>query len=645
MAISELSSFLESSCPRCYHHLWMLKSNLLLVGGSMKVSVALMMVIANGLLATAMMAEPMPLPAPGSVSAPWIERVFLTNNDISVEEAAHFRIVDDAEVGRALVVGPWLAGNWSARAEFDKDFLPENVNIAGLYRTVDLPHTSPVVRCECFDTLGKRLTNVSYYLPLSSQWKPFSLRFDKFPVGTHYVRFAFGLQTHALGNVWFAQLETQLAGEHPLSNLYEPELTRDSSPPQQRGTGFFRVEKYGKTWWLIDPDGLPYFSMATPAPSTSGSRDDFDAARQYVKQLRSWGFNGLAGWHNLSYYGTYNRMLAGQGDRPMPQFCVINYHDALDYGSYEFLTDRNGHQKAQEHGFPDPFDPGFVSAARRKAQKTTRELRDASWFVCWFLDNEISYDELYRYVWSTHCSEAFLAFLRDRYPTIVALNRSWGTQYLDFDQLKAERPEPKLQRGPKYDDFIAFERRIVECFIDVTLEATRAADPNHLIASNRHHIGGVEVWMRHIDLWARCDLVALSMYPRHQHPGLGPTMLAILHDVAKRTDRPIIFGEWSVPALDSGLYRQTKAKLDWSFPECVPDQRIRASQAKHILADFFNHPSVVGAHWFTYFDSDSSARQANRGLVRVDGQPWQTLVNELTGLHGHIHRYMSVNTK
>lgn len=611
----------------------------------MKMAVVLMTAAVNGLVATALMAEPMTLPAPGPVSAPWIERVFLAESGVSTEEAVRFRIVDDAEVGRALVVGPWLAGDWSARAEFDKDFPPENLNIAGLYRTVDLPHTSPVVRCECFDAQGKRLTHVSYYLPLSLEWKPFSLRFDKFPVGTHHVRFAFGLHTHASGKVWFAQLETQPAGEHPLADLTEPELTRDGPPPQQRGTGFFRVEKYAKTWWLIDPEGRPYFSMATPAPSAYRSRDDFGEARRYVEQLRSWGFNGLAGWHNLGYYGDYNRKLAGQGGRPMPQFCVINYHDALDYGQYEFLTDRNGHQKAEEHGFPDPFDPGFVSAAKRKAREITEELRDAPWFVCWFLDNEISYRELYRYVWSTHCSNAFLGFLRERYPTVAVLNRSWGTEYADFDRLKAERPEPMLRRGPMYDDFVAFERRIVERFIEVTLKATRAADQNHLIAGNRHNIGGVEVWMRHIDLWAKCDLMALSMYPRHQHQGLGPTMRAILDDVAERTGRPIIFGEWSVPAIDSGLYRQTKAKLDWSFPQCVPNQRIRASQAKLILADFFNHPSVVGAHWFTYFDSDSSKRQANRGLVRANRQPWQTLVRELTELHGRIRQYMNANTE
>ena len=610
----------------------------------MKMVVSLMTVAVSG-FAAASLAQPMPLPETGPVGGLWIEKIFLTERDVSPEEAVRFRIVDDPEAGRALVVGPWLAGAWSARMEYAKDFPPENVNVVGLYRTVDLPHTSPVVRCECFDDQSKRITQVSYYLPLSPQWKSFSLRFDKFPAGTHHVRFAFGLHTHASGEVWFAQLRTEPAGEHPLADLPEPELTRHAPPPRQRGTRFFRVQKFRQTWWLIDPHGRPYFSLATPAPRPSRVRDEFDAASRHVGQLRSWGFNGLAGWHSLSLYGAYNRKVVEQGAEPMPQFCVINYHDALDYGQYEFLTDRNGQQKAEEHGFPDPFDPGFVSAAKRKAREITEELRDAPWLVCWFLDNEMSYHELYRYVWSTHCSNAFLGFIRDRYQAIAALNRSWGTEYTDFDRLKADRPEPKLHRGPMYDDFAAFERRIVERFVDLTLQVTRAADPNHLIAGNRHNIGGVEVWMKHIDLWARCDLVALSMYPRHQHAGLGPTMRAILDDVAERTGRPIVFGEWSVPSLDSGLYSQTKAKLDWSFPQCVPDQRIRASQAKHILADFYNHPSVVGAHWFTYSDSDSPTRQANRGLTSADGQPWQLLIGELTKLHGRIRGSMDASTE
>ena len=87
----------------------MLKSNFLLVGGSIEMTVVLMTAAVNGLVATALMAEPMPLPAPGSVSTPWIERVFLAESDVSPEEAVRFRIIDDAEVGRALVVGPWLS--------------------------------------------------------------------------------------------------------------------------------------------------------------------------------------------------------------------------------------------------------------------------------------------------------------------------------------------------------------------------------------------------------------------------------------------------------------------------------------------------------------------------------------------------------
>jgi hypothetical protein len=112
--------------------------------------------------------------------------------------------------------------------------------------------------------------------------------------------------------------------------------------------------------------------------------------------------------------------------------------------------------------------------------------------------------------------------------------------------------------------------------------------------------------------------------------------LAVLREVARRSGRPVIIGEWSVPALDSGLYEQKKAVLDWSFPQVVPTQAIRARQAAHVTAGYFNEPYVVGAHWFIYRDFDSAKREANRGLVRADGRIWEELVRELATVHRNV---------
>jgi hypothetical protein len=70
--------------------------------------------------------------------------------------------------------------------------------------------------------------------------------------------------------------------------------------------------------------------------------------------------------------------------------------------------------------------------------------------------------------------------------------------------------------------------------------------------------------------------------------------------------------------------------------------RQRARQAAQITADFFNEPYLVGAHWFIYGDFDSPEREANRGLVRSDGQPWDELVRELRAVHRGIQDHTVV---
>jgi hypothetical protein len=602
---------------------------------SMSVIQAVVLSVAIALAcASVALAEPLLLPQGEKIVAPWQTMLSLPEGEVTPDQAAGFRLVDDAKAGRALVVGPWLAGAWYARVQYKKAYPPAATEVSGVYRTVDLLPFTAAVRADFYDAPSKRLATISYPLLPVADWTSFTVRFDKFPVGTARMEFSFGLGQHTGGEVWFAQLETRPAGPHPLADLPAPRLTRPAPPSQQKGTGFWRVERFGEVWWLIDPQGRPDYSRATDPPNPTPTLEQGMAeADKYVGQLRGWGFDGLAGWHSLRLYSRYNQEVRKQGRPPIAQFAVLNYHDCLRHGDYDMLTDHRGRRKDGEHGFPDPFDPRFEAAARKRAEAWAALVRDDPDFVAWFVDNEIGFDDLHRFVWSQHCSRALIAFLRERYPDIASLNKRWGAAYAGYDELAAARPDPPLDRGPMYEDFIAFERRLYQQYVDVTLRVTRQADPRHLIASNRHNLGGLDHWLRNIDLCAGYDLVAVNLYPDNQAPGLGPNALAVLREVGRRSGRPVIIGEWSVPALDSGLYEQKKAVLDWSFPQAVPSHAIRARQAAHIAADFFNEPYVVGAHWFIYADFDSPQREANRGLVRSNGQPWEELVRELAAVH------------
>ena len=55
-------------------------------------------------------------------------------------------------------------------------------------------------------------------------------------------------------------------------------------------------------------------------------------------------------------------------------------------------------------------------------------------------------------------------------------------------------------------------------------------------------------------MYAACDGIAINLYPRNIHAGLGPDERALLEEVNRRMHKPIVISEWSVPALDSGFY-------------------------------------------------------------------------------------------
>lgn len=584
----------------------------------------------------------LPLPAGDEIAAPWVVKLFLDEDGpVSPAEAATFELADDADVGRTLTIGPWWCGKWSARVQHVENLPAEPIVVRGMYRTEGVLALMAGGRVEYFDADGKRIGMVPFALAAEEEWTPFTFRIDKFPPGAESMQLAFGLRTHTSGRVQFARLGYDAAGPHPLDGMAAPTITRSRPAGGFEGTGFFRVEQVGETWWLVDPLGKPFYSLATD-PRSPAWDDDFIAnCSRYVDQLRGWGFTGIAGWASATTYARYNDAMLEQGKPTFALFKVINFHDGGKYGEFDVLTDRHGDQKSDEHGFPDPFDPRFEATAYRKAEAMVKPLADRPDVIAWFVDNEMSFSELYRYVWSEHCGDAFVGHLRARYQSIDELNDRWGTSFADWDAVRTERPEPLLPKGSMYEDLVEFERVLVKRFIDISIAAVRAVDTNHLIASNRYNMGGHEAWMRTIDLASAYDIVACNLYPSNQAPGVGKAGLQVLREVARRTGRPMIMGEWSVPAMDSGLYEMRKAGLDWSFPQTVPTQDIRAAQAARIAGDYYNEPYMVGAHWFIYRDFDTEKREANRGLVRSDGTPYEALTKALTDFHASIADHIS----
>ena len=280
---------------------------------------------------------------------------------------------------------------------------------------------------------------------------------------------------------------------------------------------------------------------------------------------------------------------------------------------------------------PTPSTRVGKPPVRSQVHQTAALFKGKSHYAGWLADNERNHRDIFRYVWSVHCAQQFQLFLEHKYSSIAALNQAWKSSYASFDDLVARKPDPLIRDGAMYRDFRLFSREILRQFNSTILRIVHEEDPGRLVFTNRFMIGEARDVFENLDLYSGYDAVAVDVYPSNLTSGMDPgerEYLALLH---QRTGKPLLVTEWSVPARDSRLY-ENYARLDWSFPQTVATQQQRARQAAEFLAELYNLPFVIGAHWFAWSDIDTKQRQANRGLFKANNEPWPELQESLTNV-------------
>jgi hypothetical protein len=315
--------------------------------------------------------------------------------------------------------------------------------------------------------------------------------------------------------------------------------------------------------------------------------------------------------------GAYDDLMDAHGGNPGPRTA-----EALSIGGFN-------------HALPDPFDPRWQEAFRASFREQAKVSKGRGYLAAWFAGNERHHRDLPRFVWSPHCAIALGQFLEAKYPTIAALNAKWGSSFASFAELLRQKPDPILRRGPMFEDFRLFGREIVREFNAVMLRTIREEDPGALVFSNRFMMGEIEDVFDKLDLYRDFDAIAVNLYPSDAEVGPDASERQYLEEVHRRTGKPILISEWSIPAVDSGLYDHPE-KLDWSYPQTVVTQRDRARQAAQTEAYFYNLPFVIGAQWFTWNDIDAPRRHANRGLFKADGESWPELQQALAELNRQL---------
>lgn len=385
--------------------------------------------------------------------------------------------------------------------------------------------------------------------------------------------------------------------------------------PTLKATGFFRAEKYKDKWFLVDPDGKLFFSFGINAVTmgegrTSGGKlpdnwfetkrlnpsgwnfDVDNLTRKYGKNYRqgypdivaerfqSWGINTLGNWSSMDF--------------------IRNQRTPY---TTEILRASNCPRTTAIAGFKgvvDPFSEQFKASLRKNA--TSDEMQaivNDPWCIGLFINNELVWGDRTAAARSSMASPSSLSaktelvkYLREKYLSVVELNKKWGTSYKDWDAVLNSQDLPDADKS--FEDMLAFNRRFMTQYYSTCRDVVKEFFPNTLYLGSRIHIHNHELY----EVAAKyCDVVAMNVYAWSMD-GLRRSGLP--------ADKPIMVTEFHVAVLDRGMFN-----ADLRPAGITQDDRAHAFL--RLMQGMLLHPQILGAHYFCYRNQPVTGRWGGPG--------------------------------
>jgi len=426
---------------------------------------------------------------------------------------------------------------------------------------------------------------------------------------------------------------------------------------QWEGTGFFRTHHDGDRWWLVDPDGHPFWSAGVDCV-----RANIDSVYGGIADALSWlpdadsEFGPALGETHgqpLVDYLTANLVRAfGEEwhdqweDVVFGQLRQIGFNTVGNWSEWESaraarfpyvrpLRLEFPGVETVYRDFPDVYSEAFHEAAAAFAEPL-ESTRDDSAMIGYFLGNEPTWGFAEEtpaagMLYTTETCETRVelrSFLEERYNGNAALADAWDMDISLADVESGRLTEPLTDAARA--DLTAFSEVMVDEFYRVLSQACRDVDPNHLNLGTRYaYVPGD--WalqgMSHVDVFSiNCyaERVRADRYA----------------EISELLDAPVLIGEWHFGALDVGLPASGIGR--------VRDQNARGDAYRTYLEDAAAKPWCVGTHYFTLYDQSVIGRfdgeNYNIGLFDVCHRPYRSLTTAARQSHERLYEVAAGRT-
>jgi hypothetical protein len=397
---------------------------------------------------------------------------------------------------------------------------------------------------------------------------------------------------------------------------------------KSEATGFFRTEKRGDRWWIIDPDGYPFIHRGI-AVFRAGESERQQAAlvRKFQTQeiwaakesdrLRSDGFNGLGAWSDVDKVRALKN--------PLVYTVIVNpmgaYKSAHQkkYGGQYLVAGWQGYR----FDLAMVFDPQFGQFVDEAVKEIAKYAND-KYLLGYYTDNELP--------WKNDALDRHLKFLAHDEPGYLAAKK-WLDDRKQKDASLADiTPEDRL----------AFSAFYFETYIKKVTSAIRKYDPNHLYLGCRFNQEREELANPAIFEVAGkyMDVISINHY-RKWEPDQN-----IMKKWKEWSGKPFLITEWYTKGEDSGLPNRTGA--GWN----VHTQKDRGYFYQNFVIGLIESKACVGWHWFTYQDNDPenlktdySNRDSNKGIVDSEYNVYKPLTELMGELNHNLYNLIEYMDK
>lgn len=413
-------------------------------------------------------------------------------------------------------------------------------------------------------------------------------------------------------------------------------------------TGYFRAQKDGDNWWLVDPDGYTFFSVGVDCinPGDGCNIKGIEAFLMELKDNDSEYHDAWINTHTGKALKLYNfsvaNLISSYGDDWEEKWSHLTRNRLIKWGintianwsSLKFikyaklpyvlpLKDFPETTRKIFRDFPDVFSEEYKRNSESFAAQIM-EFAEDKYMIGYFLRNEPTWafikginiaEELLENPGTFYSKDACIDFLKERYNNdIKKLNASWNIVLESFEELKTGIRSASKLSPAALKDLKDFSKIMIELYVKIPSQALKKLDPNHLNLGMRYG------YISSPELLAGCDnfdVFSVNCYD------VNP--IEAIENIGKQTDLPVMIGEFHFGALDKGLSA--------TGIRGVMTQKDRGDAYRYYLENAASSNYCVGAHYFQYNDQPALGRFDGEnyqiGLVDVCQKPYDEFIQAI----------------